>query len=136
MGTSLFAKRLKEAREARELSQETLGRAVGTTRYSVIEWEAGRQVPSAVIAAKVAETMGVSLDFLMGKDELAGEKPMGVLRHYRLFPDGSLIPVEASGNPLQEVLAENPDLEAWFRARKLSEEEKSQIAALDRKSVV
>lgn len=55
---------------------------------------------------------------------------MGVLRHYRLFPDGSLIPVEASGNPLQEVLAENPDLEAWFRARKLSEEEKSQIAAL------
>ncbi|MGI6252099.1 MAG: helix-turn-helix transcriptional regulator [Aminivibrio sp.] len=130
MKTTLFAKRLKECRDLRGLSQEALGKAVDMSRFSVIEWEASRQVPNAMVAAKIAEVLKVSLDYLLGRDDLKKEGSKGDIKHYRLLPDGSFVPVDLTTGSLEEVLAENPDLEVWFRTRKLSKEEKSQIAAL------
>lgn len=66
--------------------------------------------------------------------------PLGKnLRFFQEFPDGSLVPIQQIGrchrnkaqlDALEEILANNPDLEVWFRTQKLSEEAKEEIARL------
>lgn len=124
MKSSLFAKRLKEAREARGLSQEALAKAINMSRFTVLDWEMGRRSPSLLTIYTLSEILSVSLDYFLEKEESR------VTRYFKEMPDGSLVPVDSAAGSLEEVLAENPDLEVWFRTRKLSEEEKSQIAAL------
>jgi putative transcriptional regulator len=63
--------RLKETRVARNLTQESLARAVGVTRQSIIAIEKGKYVPSVRLALELAQTLETSLDdiFWLAKDE-------------------------------------------------------------------
>lgn len=66
MDIQKFAKRLEAARKAKKLSQEELGKAVGLSRFPVIDWEAGRKTPDLKIAAEIASCLGVSFNYLIG----------------------------------------------------------------------
>ncbi len=60
-----FAKRLKEARTAAELTQEQLGFAVDVTKSSISAWENGREMPSLRNLPKLRAALGCSLDHLI-----------------------------------------------------------------------
>lgn len=56
---------IKALRKRRNLSQATLGRALGISRSKVSSWELGRRELSLKDAIKVANYFNVTLDYLV-----------------------------------------------------------------------
>jgi len=63
--------RLKEIRNQKGLTQETLARAVGVTRQTVIAVEQGRYVPSVKLALELSAALETPLGqvFWIGNEE-------------------------------------------------------------------
>jgi putative transcriptional regulator len=62
-----FARGLRAARAAADLSQEELAQLIDVSRDSVANWEKGDFMPSMRTALRVADVLGVSLDQLAGR---------------------------------------------------------------------
>ena len=54
--------RLKVARAEKDLTQEDLAKLVGVSRQSINPIESGRYVPSTVLALKMAQAFGKSVE--------------------------------------------------------------------------
>lgn len=54
--------RIRELRQARHISQETLAWAVGTTRQTIISLENGRYTASLPLAYKLARYFGLRIE--------------------------------------------------------------------------
>ncbi len=68
-----FGARLKQIREARNLTQHDLAsrlraRGYGTTQTTVSRWESG-QIPRGYVAKALAEELGTTVDELFGADD-------------------------------------------------------------------
>ncbi len=61
-----FGDRLKNIRIDQGLKREELATLIGTSAAIIGRYERGERTPSIEIAAKVAQALGVSLDFLAG----------------------------------------------------------------------
>ena len=59
-----FANRLIALRKKANLSQEELGKLAGVTRQSIINYERGGAKPKFKIAAKMAQILNVSINYL------------------------------------------------------------------------
>ena len=69
----LIGRRIRKARRQRQWTQEKLAARLGKARVSVANYELGRvQIPGDVVA-KIAKTLNVTSDYLLGlsKDGLA-----------------------------------------------------------------
>lgn len=64
----MIADRIKQLREAKNLTQSDLAKHLGITRSSVNAWEQGISVPSTQYVVELARTFGVSTDYLLGVD--------------------------------------------------------------------
>lgn len=72
-----FGNKVAQLRKERDLSRDELGEKIGTSGAIVGRYERGDMKPSIEIAAKIAEALDVSLDFLMGlSSELVKDKKM------------------------------------------------------------
>ena len=60
----------KMLREKKGLSQQELGEIIGVTQQSVYAWERGDAMPKLSTAVALAEFYGVSIDFILGRDEI------------------------------------------------------------------
>jgi len=58
--------RVRELREAHEMSQAVLGEAIGVTRQTIIAIEQGRYSPSLESAFRIARFFGVGLEGVFG----------------------------------------------------------------------
>ena len=65
-----FGKRLLSARKSKGISQEELAEKLGTKGPAVGRYERDEMKPSIDAAAKMAELLNVSLDYLVGKTDL------------------------------------------------------------------
>ena len=61
----MVADRIKALREQAELTQSDLAKQLGITRSSVNAWEIGISVPSTQYIVELAQTFGVSTDYLL-----------------------------------------------------------------------
>ena len=61
--------RLKVARAEMDLTQEELAKLVGVSRQSINAIESGRYVPSTVLALKMAQVFGKSVEEVFMLDE-------------------------------------------------------------------
>ena len=61
-----FGDRLRDLREAREVSLEKVARAVGVTRQAVHQWEHNRVSISAPALRRLALYFNVSADYFLG----------------------------------------------------------------------
>lgn len=61
-----FARKLKELREERGLSQKALADLLNTTNSSVCDWERGRSEPNLETMKRIAEIFEVTADYLLG----------------------------------------------------------------------
>jgi transcriptional regulator with XRE-family HTH domain len=86
-----FAKRLRELRTERGMSQEALAAAAGASKATIQNWEAQRRSPSLRDACKVADALGVSLDDLAGRPAATapaeGERRFGPMELAQLAHD-------------------------------------------------
>jgi putative transcriptional regulator len=69
MGAEALRNTLKVHRAMRDLTQADLADLAGVTRRSVNAIEAGRMVPSVLLALKLARALGVSVDALFSLGE-------------------------------------------------------------------
>ena len=65
----LFAKRLREYRLKKDMTQEALAKAVGISPQSVSKWERSDGYPDITLLPKIARVCGVTVDSLLGNDE-------------------------------------------------------------------
>lgn len=64
-----IAKRIRERRQILKLTEQELADAIGVTRQHISAIEQGKASPSLAILAKLAEELGVSVDYLViGKE--------------------------------------------------------------------
>lgn len=68
--------RLKEAREAHDLSQAALADQLHVTRQAVSKWENGKAVPGIDILTELSRLYGMSLDQLIRGEEVE-QNPAG-----------------------------------------------------------
>ena len=85
-----FGKRLREARTARALTQEALGKALGLVPQTISKWERDECLPDASLLLRVADALQVPLDWLFERVEGSWEEAEEAL--LRWF--GSLTPAK------------------------------------------
>jgi len=65
-----FGSRLLEARKNKGISQEELAKYLGTKGPAIGRYERDEMKPSIEVAAKMADYLDVSLDYLVGKTDV------------------------------------------------------------------
>jgi transcriptional regulator with XRE-family HTH domain len=61
-----FSDKMLTLRKKQKLSQEALAKELGATTTTIGRYERGEVKPSIEVAAKIAEVLNVSLDFMVG----------------------------------------------------------------------
>ena len=64
----MLNQRIREVRQARGMSQVELAGLLGVTKQSVSNWENDNIQPSIEMLVKLAQTLAVSTDYLLGLD--------------------------------------------------------------------
>lgn len=77
--------RVRELREARGLQQKELAIDLHVSQPTISDWESGRKVPSARSTQKLADYFGVTMDYLLGRDD-EKEGPTPVSESEPLYP--------------------------------------------------
>lgn len=72
-----FAKRLRELRKEKGLSQVELGEYLGYGYTAISSYETGRNEPSYTDLIRICEILDVSADYILGISDL--QKPYAVL---------------------------------------------------------
>lgn len=67
--------RIKEMRKAKGYTQEKLATLLHTTQANLSGWEAGKWKPDTEAVAQMADIFGVSVDYLLGRDDTAPRTP-------------------------------------------------------------
>jgi transcriptional regulator with XRE-family HTH domain len=65
-----FGKRLLEARKRKGISQDELAKHLGTKGPAIGRYERDEMKPSIEVAARMAELLDASLDYLVGKTDI------------------------------------------------------------------
>lgn len=65
---SEFSQRLKQARETKGLLQSKLVELTGISQTCLSKYETGKSLPNTLNLIILAESLGVSLDWLCGND--------------------------------------------------------------------
>lgn len=76
----IFAKRLREARERRGLTQSDLAERLGIVTPGVSHMETARRGTSMQGLAVLADELGVSIDFLLGRDKAEGVHSQEIMK--------------------------------------------------------
>jgi len=66
----LFGERLTIVRKKKKISQDELAKAIGVHAPVIGRYERDEVKPSIEVAAKIAQSLGVSLDYLTGNSDL------------------------------------------------------------------
>lgn len=78
-----FGERLREAREAKKLSQADLAERTGLQPSAISHFETGRRAPSFDNLRKLADALEVSTDYLLGREVAPAAGPLydSLFRH-------------------------------------------------------
>ena len=71
-----FGENVAQARKKKGLSQDELAKQVGTISVTIGRYERNEIKPSIDVATKVADALGVSLDYLVGSSDAVLEKSL------------------------------------------------------------
>lgn len=70
--------RIKTLRENAGKQQKELAIDLGVSQPTISDWESGRKVPSAKSTEKLADYFNVSIDYLLGRDNLENQPKKSV----------------------------------------------------------
>lgn len=69
-----IADRLKDLRSQKGVNQDQAAEACNMSRVALARYETGTRVPRAENAARLADYYGVSVDYLLGRDDATTQK--------------------------------------------------------------
>jgi len=126
---STLAKRIKQLRTEKELTQEEFGRIFGIVKSTVSLYESGKSTPDDTLKRRIAEYFNVSLDYLMGVSDIRNpystDKTSNEKEYQNQLPDSFETPEEA----VKFLLEQNVIMGfGGFDIDKLSDEEKVEFA--------
>lgn len=75
-----FGARFRAARNARKLTQQRVGDALGVSNTAVSRWESDLDQPQFGVLAEMRRVLGISLDEL-----ICGERPKGISEEAALY---------------------------------------------------
>ena len=64
-----FGEKITQLKKAKNLSQIALAEATGISRDAISKYERGDAIPSVEYAKRIADVLGVSLDYLAGDED-------------------------------------------------------------------
>lgn len=64
-----FSERLTQLRDERGVSQATVSKVLGVSRYSVYAYEKGKSAPTLDGLVALADYFDVTLDYLLGRSD-------------------------------------------------------------------
>lgn len=64
-----FPDRIHAIRKDMKLSQEKFGELAGVSQRTVAFWESGERTPSYATISRLADTLGVSVDYMLGRSD-------------------------------------------------------------------
>lgn len=73
-----FAERMRKYRRDRDMTQEELAQKIGISPQSVSKWERDEGLPDVTMLPKIAGYFGVTIDALLGYDEVTEQEDMEV----------------------------------------------------------
>ena len=96
-----FSERIAAIRKNLKFSQEKFGELAGVSQRTVAFWESGERMPSHSTISCLADRLGVSVDFLLGRSDEAttenkkqpadrGELLEDIISRLRVLPDPAL----------------------------------------------
>ncbi len=92
--------RIRKARQALGLTQETAAYRLAVSTQAVSQWERGATKPSSDKIAAIARTLGVTVDWLMRPDDETGASSSGPIEQHRVrAPFISDLPEDWMENP-------------------------------------
>ena len=66
----IFIERLKQLREAKNLTQLRLAMELNVSQETISGYEIGKAVPPAEMLVKLADTLDTSVDYLLGRTDI------------------------------------------------------------------
>jgi len=66
----LFIKRLQELLDDKDITQRELAQRIGVTEVTISRYLNGERKPRIEIISKIAEVLGVSIDYLLGYSDI------------------------------------------------------------------
>lgn len=97
-----FSDRIAAIRKEMKISQEKFGELAGVSQRTVAFWESGGRMPSHAIISALADRLGVSVDYLLGRTDARsgqtkkqpavrdGELLENIISRVRALPDPAL----------------------------------------------
>lgn len=70
MGGVIFIERLKQLREAKNLTQLRLAMELNVSQETISGYEIGKAVPPAEMLVKLADTLDTSVDYILGRTNI------------------------------------------------------------------
>ena len=83
----MFPERVAAIRKEMKISQEKFGELAGVSQRTVAFWEAGDRTPSHATISALADRLGVSVDFLLGRSD----SRTGTIKKQPAVHDGELL---------------------------------------------
>lgn len=107
-------RKIQDGRKKLKLTQEEFAEKCGVNRVTVSCWETGKYAPEGETLKKVASTLGVSIDYLIGSDDSNGLSEISNVRLGERFMEIPVLSIETAascgaGNGLWGVEPENTD---------------------------
>ena len=79
-----FPERITAIRKDLKLSQEKFGELANVSQRTVAFWEAGQRMPSHAVISALADRLGVSVDYLLGRTDVKATKKQPAVQHGEL----------------------------------------------------
>ncbi|MFX0199563.1 MAG: helix-turn-helix domain-containing protein [Candidatus Hodarchaeota archaeon] len=99
----ILRRRITETRESQGMNQAELAEKAGVTPAAISQIEKGTRVPTIPVLHRIANVMGVSLDYLTGKTDTSELKDLLQQDDFRTFFRG----FESLGNEDKELIKEH-----------------------------
>ena len=65
----IFAERIRSIRHKKDFTQSEMAEFLNCSQQTVNVWESGKHTPKITMLVKIAESFGVSVDWLLGRKE-------------------------------------------------------------------
>lgn len=118
-----FSSTLKKLRTKSGLSQQALADKMFVTRPTIARWESGTRLPDAMMIRKLAEILGVNVDYLLATASQSDERPNVIMVDDRK-------PVLNGGLPVLEKTLSNASITGFTNTKEAIEFAKKNTIAL------
>ena len=82
MENKIFGQRIKKLRNDKGLSMQELADKLGVTKSSINMWENSSSIPKNNILISLSKMFNVSIDYLLGNEEMQEKVPENKQLHY------------------------------------------------------